>query len=72
MHPTEVGSSPAAAAIMYNKDMEKHYICLGGCRGVSEHPGVCQAPDCEKHSHELVECTCTDGLHNDFKPTTEA
>ncbi len=48
-------------------EQEKHYICLGGCRGVSKVPGVCQALDCENHKHELVECNCTDGLHNDFK-----
>ncbi len=47
--------------------LEKHYICLGGCRGVSKVPGVCQAPDCASHDHKLVECKCTDGLHNDFK-----
>ena len=47
--------------------MEKHYICLGGCKGVSQTPGVCQAPDCANHNHELVECNCTDGLHNGFK-----
>ncbi|MDQ5954419.1 MAG: hypothetical protein QG583_347 [Patescibacteria group bacterium] len=46
---------------------EKHYICKGGCKGVSPLPGVCQAPDCANHNHELVECNCTDGLHNDFK-----
>ena len=51
--------------------MEKHYICTGGCQGVSEHSGVCQAPDCVNHKHELVECNCTDNLHNDFKPTQE-
>ena len=47
--------------------MKKHYICLGGCRGVSENPGVCQTAGCEHFGHELVECPCTDGLHNDFK-----
>ncbi len=46
--------------------MEKHYICLGGCKGVSEHPGVCEAPDCAKHKHDLVECKCMDGNHNNF------
>ena len=35
--------------------------------GVSQTPGVCQAPNCAKHNHELVECNCTDGLHNGFK-----
>lgn len=45
----------------------KHYICLGGCNGVSKNPGVCQAPDCAKHNHQLIECDCTDGAHYDFK-----
>ncbi len=46
---------------------EKHYICLGGCKGVSKNPGVCQAADCASHNHELIECNCTDGTHFDFK-----
>lgn len=48
---------------------KKHYICLGGCKGVSYNKGVCQAPTCANHNHELVECTCTDGKHNDFQPS---
>lgn len=51
--------------------MNQHYICLGGCKGVSEHPGVCQAPDCTNHNHELVECHCDNGLHNDFQPEAD-
>ena len=47
-------------------DIKKHYVCLGGCGGVSDHPGVCQAVDCENHNHQLVECDCVDGLHYDF------
>ena len=43
--------------------MSKHYVCTGGCGGVSQVPGVCQAPDCSKHNHQLVECNCTDGKH---------
>lgn len=50
-----------------NKKENEHYICLGGCRGVSEYPGVCQAEDCKDHNHDLVKCDCTDGLHNDFQ-----
>jgi hypothetical protein len=42
---------------------EKHYICTGGCGGVSETPGVCQAEDCPKHGKPLTECNCTDGTH---------
>ena len=47
--------------------MEKHYICLGGCKGISNVPGVCGAEDCVDHNHDLKECHCTDGNHNDFK-----
>ncbi|MDQ5971229.1 MAG: hypothetical protein QG566_175 [Patescibacteria group bacterium] len=47
--------------------MEKHYICLGGCKGVSEVPGVCGAETCADHNHDLKECNCTDSSHNDFK-----
>ena len=50
------------------QELGNHYICLGGCRGVSKIPGVCQAPDCANHNHELVKCNCTDGLHNNFEP----
>ena len=46
---------------------EDHYICLGGCRGVSKFPGVCQTPGCANHHHQLVKCNCTDGLHNNFE-----
>ena len=45
----------------------KHYICLGGCKGVSENLGVCQTESCANHNHELVECPCVDSKHNDFK-----
>lgn len=43
---------------------QKHYVCLGECGGVSENPGVCQSTHCSKHDHELVGCTCHDGLHD--------
>jgi hypothetical protein len=36
----------------------KHYICTGECEGVSEKPGVCQAPNCSRHNQPLVECEC--------------
>ncbi len=48
--------------------MEKHYVCTGGCRGVSNTPGVCQAETCASHGHDLVECMCKDGMHNNFTP----
>lgn len=43
--------------------MNKHYICTGGCKGVSDKPGVCQTEGCPKHKHQLKECDCTDGKH---------
>lgn len=48
-------------------ETKEHYICLGGCHGVSENPGVCQAADCANHNHELVPCDCTDGTHYNFE-----
>lgn len=41
----------------------KHYICTGGCKGVSDTLGVCQAQNCPKHGKPLEECDCTDGKH---------
>jgi len=41
----------------------KHYICTGGCRGVSETLGVCETDGCSKKGHSLEECDCTDGGH---------
>jgi len=43
--------------------MAKHYICTGGCRGVSNIPGTCQAKDCSKHEHVLERCDCADERH---------
>lgn len=51
---------------MENTD-QKHYICLGGCKGVALNPGVCQNEDCANYNHELVECNCDDQKHNDFE-----
>ena len=59
---------PKETAEKIKKQPAEHYICLGGCRGVSSAPGVCQAPDCANHAHELVQCSCEDGLHNNFEP----
>lgn len=50
-----------------NTKQEQHYICLGGCRGVAKVPGVCNAPNCANHNHELVKCSCTDGEHYNFE-----
>ena len=46
----------------YNTDM-KHYICTGGCEGVSDTPGTCQAKTCPKHGKPLTECDCSDARH---------
>lgn len=42
-----------------------HYVCTGTCRGVAEHPGVCQDESCPKRGHNLVACECEDGKHKD-------
>jgi len=41
-----------------------HFICTGGCKGVSEEPKNCGAEDCPKHDQPLIECNCTDNKHN--------
>ncbi len=41
-----------------------HYICTGGCEGVSETAGVCGAVTCPKHGVPLTPCDCSDGKHN--------
>lgn len=41
----------------------KHYICKGGCGGVAEEAGVCQAEGCANQYELLEECECGDGKH---------
>lgn len=41
----------------------KHFICTGGCEGVSDKPGACQAESCPLHKHMLQECDCKDEGH---------
>lgn len=41
----------------------KHYICTGGCGGVSKKPGVCEAPVCTRKGMPLEECCCVNGTH---------
>lgn len=41
----------------------EHYICKGGCRGVSSWPGICQAEDCPKKGEPLEKCVCEDEKH---------
>jgi len=48
--------------------MELHYICTGGCQGVSDTPGVCQTVvGCADYGKPLKECHCEDGLHREEK-----
>ena len=42
-----------------------HYICTGGCHGVSDTPGTCQATECAHHAQPLEECHCEDGHHEE-------
>lgn len=44
-------------SLMYNHHME-HYICTGGCAGVSDLPGVCHDPACPKVGQPLDACDC--------------
>jgi len=40
-----------------------HYICTGGCGGVSDTPGACRAEDCPKHGKPLEKCEAEDCAH---------
>ena len=40
-----------------------HYICKGGCDGVSQEPGVCQEPSCPHYGKPLEACGCMDNKH---------
>lgn len=41
-----------------------HYICKGGCKAVSDVPGVCQAEDCSQKGQPFEECDCADEKHH--------
>ena len=49
----------------------KHYICKGGCGGVAETPGTCQAADCPDYGKELKGCDCEDGQHSQMLKESE-
>lgn len=51
--------------------METHYICTGGCGGMSLNPGTCGTFDCANNGHDLKECACDDGLHASFADLTK-
>jgi hypothetical protein len=42
----------------------RHFICEGGCKGVSEVEGTCQDPNCPDFGKPLLECDCEDGVHH--------
>ncbi len=46
------------------KILMSHYICTGGCDGVSRSPGVCQASTCAKYNKPLEACDCKDVKHH--------
>lgn len=43
--------------------MGEHYVCTGGCEGVSPKQTTCGAPECPKHDTPLTACSCVDGMH---------
>lgn len=45
--------------------MGEHYVCTGGCAGVSPEAGTCNMESCKKHGMPLTACTCSDGMHNE-------
>ena len=42
-----------------------HFVCTGGCNGVSEAPGVCNINSCMKEHQPLTICNCKDGQHKE-------
>jgi len=52
--------------------MDSHYVCTGGCGGLSNTPGTCQAETCPKHDQPLTECHCEDTQHTEVMTQTEA
>ncbi|MEK7672854.1 MAG: zinc ribbon domain-containing protein YjdM [Patescibacteria group bacterium] len=40
-----------------------HFVCKGGCKGVSEVAGFCEAEGCASQWQMLEECSCADGKH---------
>lgn len=49
----------------------EHYVCTGGCEGVSDKPGVCQAKTCRKYLKPLIKCDCEDGKHSEILEDSE-
>lgn len=49
----------------------EHYICRGGCEGVSEKPGTCNAEGCPNYQKPLEKCACEDQKHGDTPKESE-
>lgn len=47
-----------------------HYVCTS-CKGVADHPKVCETEGCTMNGQDLKECNCTDGMHAEVLGTTE-
>lgn len=42
-----------------------HYICTGGCKGVSDVAKTCDTAGCAHFGQPLAECNCADNKHHD-------
>lgn len=40
-----------------------HYVCTGGCAGVTDKEGTCAAPTCSLYKQNLTACDCQDPDH---------
>lgn len=40
-----------------------HYICKGGCNGVSDEHGICMTDGCASQYEMLENCNCEDDKH---------
>jgi hypothetical protein len=45
--------------------MTTHFVCTGGCGGVSDEAGTCQMQDCMKYHAPLTACHCQTGKHEE-------
>ena len=42
-----------------------HYVCTGGCGGMSETPSTCDTTSCVKYHQPMTVCHCADGAHQE-------
>ena len=49
--------------LRYNFLNMSHFICKGGCGGVSEIDGFCETDGCSNQWQPLEDCNCLDGKH---------